>query len=186
MSDHTNTNAIAPSPQAPELPPPPAEPVARSDREPQVPPAEPLVPSHQEPQAHSSPTAPEPQAPFSPHEPLKRVKPRVEWRSFSGWFALFWLADIGWLGRLAMHRPEAITQFPWMYVAKVGGTSLLAFLLSFAVPIALLDDSSHNHRAWWVAWLWPPIMVTMLATDVFVVGFAATRLYPLVELLKNH
>lgn len=116
----------------------------------------------------------------------KAVRPRIQWRSFSGWFALLWLFDLGWMIHSVLEGPGEVTQFPVSYVVKVALACTLALLLAFLVPIAMLDDSSHHPRAWWVAWLWPPIMALMLVTDIFAIGYAGMKLYPLVELLKKH
>jgi len=186
-----STTVSPPSTSAPlvEAPPPstPAEPPPRAvaargsfSAEPSVTGAVPVVPSE---------IAVAPPSKSTRKERKKkppRVKPRIQWRSFSGYFALLWLVDLGWVVRLLTEGVGVVTQFPTVFVAKIAGGLFGAFLLAFIVPIAMLDDSSHNPRAWWVAWLWPPVMVLMLATDILVMGYAAGKLYPLVELLKKH
>ena len=133
-------------------------------------------------------TPPAPAQPAAPPEPAPpaAVRPRVEWRTFSGWFALFWLLAIGCLVHAAMHGPGPVTEFPKTFAIKMVVASAVAAVLAFLVPISLLDDSSHHANAWWVAWLWPPVMALMLVADLVAIGGAASKLMPLLALLKRH
>lgn len=124
--------------------------------------------------------------------PFGGPKPRIEWRSFSGWFALLWMIDLAWLG-LMLYKgapavppgAEGMARLPLTWLGKVAGACGLSVLLSFIVPIAMLDDSSHHTRGWWVAWLWPAVMALMLAADSLGVAAAYMRIKPLVEALKH-
>lgn len=69
------------------------------------------------------------------------------------------------------------------YMLQVAGCLFLAGLLTFAVPIALLDESSHRGNRWWLAWLWPVVLVGMIVADVEV---GALVLYPLRYAMKSH
>lgn len=115
-----------------------------------------------------------------------RVRPTIEWRSFSGWFCLLWLLALAWLVSVALHGPGPVTVLPQAFLAKTAIASALAVILAFLVPVSLVDDSSHHTRAWWVAWLWPPVMALMLAADAVVIGGVALKLLPLLKMLKKH
>lgn len=117
---------------------------------------------------------------------LARPRFSVQWRSFSGGFMLVWLLALGWLVHVALHGPGPVTELPKALLSKVFLASALAVTLSFIVPVSLLDDSSHHAGAWWIAWLWPPVMVLMLAADAFVIGGVTVKLMPLLTLLKKH
>ena len=117
---------------------------------------------------------------------VDRPRRIFQWRSFSGWFCLLWLVALGWLVSVALHGPGTVTELPRALLAKTAVAAALAVILAFLVPISLVDDSSHHRRAWWVAWLWPPVMVLMLVADVAVLGGVAVKLMPLVQLLKKH
>lgn len=127
-----------------------------------------------------------PASPTPPPTKPARVRPIIGWRSFSGWFCLLWLLALAWLVSAAMHGPGPVTELPKAFLAKAAVASALAVILAFLVPVSLLDDSSHHARAWWVAWLWPPVMVLMLAADVAVIGGVTMKLMPLVQMLKKH
>jgi hypothetical protein len=137
--------------------------------------------------ASSAPLDGAPEAPPARRRWWQRgPRPRIEWRSFSGWFALAWMLDLYWIVRLVAHGPPMDEGLPKKWLGEVGGASFVALLLAFLLPISLLDDSSHYPRAWWVAWLWPVVMVLMLFADAIVIGYAVTKLMPLVSLLKKH
>lgn len=89
--------------------------------------------------------------------------------------------DLGWLARLVAQGPGETSGFPKDYLVRLGAGSLLALVLAFLVPIALVDDSSHYRRAWWIAWFWPIIMLLMLSGDALVVGFGAMKLKALLS-----
>jgi hypothetical protein len=69
------------------------------------------------------------------------------------------------------HRSDLLLR-----VLPLGVAGGVALLTTFAVPIALVDDSSHEARAWWKAWLWPIVFVGMMATDAVVFGAAGASL----------
>lgn len=114
------------------------------------------------------------------------VRPRIEWRSYSGIFILVWLLALAWMASLVLSGPISTTTFPRLLAAKAAMAIGTVLALAFIVPLALLDDSSHHTRAWWVAWLWPPVMGLMLVADAIAIGAVATRLAPLLPLLKSH
>lgn len=181
-------SATPPAAAAPTAPPAAAHPAAAS-----IAPPEPTPPAATPPAAAASAAAPPAAAASAAAQPAAAstaaaapVRPRVEWRTFSGWFALFWLLAIGWLVHAAMHGPGPVTEFPKTFAIKMVVASAVAAVLAFLVPISLLDDSSHHANAWWVAWLWPPVMALMLVADLVAIGGAASKLMPLLALLKRH
>lgn len=157
---------------------PPAEP----EPEPEEPPR-PDPPPVTPPVVASAPTPPVvAPAPNGVRRP-ERVRRPVAWRSYVGWFAFFWLVTIGcmvWLGKeglpMGADKEEAVR-----HAIKAGIGLLVAGLLTFAFPIALLDESSHAERKWWLAWLWPLAMIGMIAVDALAVGVA---LLPAVKVLQ--
>jgi hypothetical protein len=127
---------------------------------------------------------PAPAAPPEP-KPLKKVRRPVviQWRSYVGWFALFWMCDLVWLALLAQHGVDVTDMAALkVYAVKTGAGLLAAGTLSFSLPIALLDESSHAARKWWIAWLWPPVLLSMLGTDCLIAAYVAL---PLMKLLHH-
>lgn len=133
-------------------------------------------------------TAPEPAQALpvegpSPHP--QEEPPSTAWRSYFGWFALLWMLDLAFLlygARNGLPRdPELAKEVVFSYLSKAGVGLLVAGVLTFTVPLALVDESSHQRRTWWVAWLWPLVLVGMLLADLLIAGAA---LLPAVKVLK--
>lgn len=106
----------------------------------------------------------------------------VEWTPWLGYFTLLWLVDLGyvaWCGHEASTILAAVvkpaTPDPALLkplILRMAGGLLLAGILTFSVPIAMLDESSHRGTRWWLAWLWPVVLVGMVAADAVVGGYA--------------
>lgn len=131
------------------------------------------------PQPTPSPEAPEAADP----EP-----PPPAYRSWLSWFSLFWLLDLALLGWLAHGGLPAVTGSALKsalrhYLIKVGPPAILAGILTFALPLAVVDESSRSESRWWLAWLWPLVWIGMTVTDLLVIGYAVL---PLIKLVKHH
>lgn len=110
----------------------------------------------------------------------------VEWRSWLGWFALLWLLDLGGLvyfSRTGFDPVLAAASKPVLfhYLEYTGAGLLLAGILTFALPLSLIDESSRTSRRWWLAWTWPPVLLGMLAVDLLVAGIV---FLPVLKALK--
>ena len=108
----------------------------------------------------------------------------VEWSPWLSYFILIWLVDLGFLVRGALRgAPVGDPILLRQYTLQMVGGLFLAVVLTLAVPIALLDASSHRGNRWWLAWLWPVVLVGMIVADVEV---GASFIYPLLKVMKSH
>ena len=114
-----------------------------------------------------------------------KERPAVQWRSHVWWFMMFWMLDLVVIFLLLMAAPAAPTAavtesgrpviLPYGWFAMLGGASFAAVFLAFLVPISLVDESTHYKGAWWLAWLWPPVMALMVAAAVLVGGMSTVK-----------
>lgn len=130
--------------------------------------------------------APEPlPAAVEQRQPSVEERPATVWRSYFGWFALLWMLDLGFLLYSAKSGlpadPQLAKEAVFPYLARAGVGLLAAGVLTFTVPLALVDESSHQRRTWWMAWLWPLVLAGMVLADLLVAGAA---LLPAVRVLK--